>query len=106
MTLSTCSKCGTTFVTLGERYNHQCPPEWKIWCPEYDETEEDAKTIYAGWARDAAAKWGEWFDREDCDYTILNGDDVVVHVKGGEFNTVRQFRVQGKTVPEYWAEEL
>ena len=98
-----CTACGG-FLWSGKR--HMCPPAWDVWCPERDGERGDASPTHAYNAREAAQKWAERDDRDSCDYTIVGGDVVIVHVAAVSGDDVRRFTVSGESVPQYHAEEV
>ena len=43
--------------------------EFEVWCPEYGQTRDDAKTIAAFDAKLAATTWAHWHDGRILAYT-------------------------------------
>lgn len=82
-----------------------CPPEHLVWCPLQGETEEDAITIRARDAEQAAEAWAERSDRESADYTIVRGSEARICVRTVLSGELRRFIVRGESVPKYDASE-
>ena len=98
---SWCSVCGNFLYSSG----HKCPPKWLVWDAE-DESESDARVIYAINPDDAAELWAERDDSDSAEYSIVSGHKVTVFVKDPQLNTMKQFSVTGESVPEYHASEI
>lgn len=79
--------------------------EWAVWCPDYGQTEEDARVIAAYDPMSAAQDWAEWYDRRSADYSIIGGSHVEVCVRKVPGTYVRTYVVSGETVPQYYATE-
>jgi hypothetical protein len=95
-------KCGA-FLFSFDMDDHKCPPVWRVWCVIWDETEEDARDVYAHSPAWAAEKWAEEADR-DGEYEICGGETVrVIAMLGDE---VHQLEVGGSLDPVYNAVEL
>ncbi len=75
---------------------------WSVWCPDYGADSDDAKTVTAGSAQEAAEQWAERSDYDSADYSIVKGMDVTVHVNAPGCGT-RRFIVTGESVPVYTA---
>ena len=74
-----------------------------VWRPELDETEEDAREVFAVDAEQAAEDFAEW-DDADGDYTIVRGGDATLHVRAKDKpGAAEVFVVSGETVPQYTA---
>lgn len=80
---------------------------WLVW--RDDETEEEAREVYAFDAEEAAEDFAEVTDAEDSDYTIMNnGGGTVLCVRSALVTNapVERFRVFGESVPQYNAMQL
>lgn len=99
-----CEKCGE--FMFGK---HSCPPLYVCLIDDYD-VEGDEREVYAKSAMEAAEKVAEIYDSEE--YSMLDGEEIVVIVKNGgiskEFvaELSKKFRVRGRAVPDYYAEEV
>ena len=76
--------------------------EWTVWEPDSGETEDDARTVLAPSAEQAAADFGEWQDRQG-DYTIIRGTSATVLVRSADGGAVLAFEVNGESLPHYTA---
>jgi len=74
---------------------------WRIWCPQMDETSLDANTILADGAYAAVEKWAEENDSNSAEYDIAKGKPVVVYVMY-EDGGIRKFGVVGEFQPVYY----
>lgn len=79
---------------------HRCPPAWQVW-EEGEETEAEARTIYATRPDTAAEGWAKEYDRAAGD-EIADGETVTVVVKATD-GTLTRWRVSGEMVPQYSA---
>ena len=97
-----CKICGSfAFMDI-----HECPPIWRVWCPEDGETEDDARRVYGICAEVAAERWALAYDLDSSDYCIVSGgDEVTVHVKGLD-GEVTRWAVTGEAEPVYTARKL
>ena len=82
---------------------------YTVWSPENDETEDDAATVEALDAEDAAATWGRLWDEGDWEYPeyhVASGnDEPIVHVRAPD-GTLSRWRVEGEWDPIYSASEV
>lgn len=76
--------------------------EYAVWCPEYGQTESDARTFRAYDQASAVEYWAEWFDGRG-DYPIVGGSDAEVCVRVPGVAEVSTFVVTGESVPRYYA---
>lgn len=53
-------------------------PLFKVWCPDYGQSVEDAKTVNNFDAESAAADWAHWYDGYSADYSIVGGEGAEV----------------------------
>jgi len=78
-----------------------------VWCPEYDQTEEEgSKQILALSAEHAVELWARQEDYESAEYDIVGGrESPVVNVRcnGGR---LLSFEVYGEMLASYRAKEL
>lgn len=74
----------------------------RVWCPEYGQTEDDAREIATDDAEQAARKWAQWYDKHSAEFNIVGGSDVVAHVRAPD-GELLCFRVYGEAVPYYSA---
>jgi hypothetical protein len=81
-----------------------------VWNPDQAETVEDARTIYARDAEDAAVDWGERDDNDSAEYDIAKGTSAVVCVQrlgqNGPEGDIEKYRVSGEYNPDYWADRV
>lgn len=102
MSFKQCLKCGEYLYTS----YHKCLPAWLVWQLD-GETVDDALTVRACDAEDAAEEWAE---RQDCygDYWIVQGGNPIVCVQRAddEDALVEYLAVEGETVPQYHAREM
>ena len=75
--------------------------KYKVWSPDYKETESEAVEIEADSPREAAEAWAEEMDYSCSEYAIANGEDVDVCVRVGD--RVLRYHVWGETIPTYCA---
>lgn len=86
---------------------HRCPPRWTCWIPYFDEDGDiddyhgGKHSVHATDAEEAAEKYAERHDMEG-DYTIVGGQEVVVHVRDGDGKIIR-CKVRGETRAVYSA---
>jgi hypothetical protein len=102
MTVSSfCSKC--------EKYkyaNHQCPPQWDVWCERDGEKRGDHSPVYADDAQDAAEVFAECSDRDSAEYSFMKySGEVMVAPLDNSAEPLR-FAVEGEAVPTYHALEI
>jgi hypothetical protein len=77
---------------------HTCPPSWKVQVVDYH-GEEEWKDVYAHSPEAAAQDMAEQYDVDD--YTLLEGETIVVRVQVDE--DVVEYDCGGEAVPQYWA---
>lgn len=102
--LESCTRCHA-YVFLS---THACilatpkgQPKWKAWCPDDGETEDDAGTVRACDAEEAAETHVANFDTDSLEQLTREGFSVCV--RDGE--AVRRFRVRGEATINYRTEE-
>ena len=78
---------------------------WRVWCPDLDGDEDDARTFAALDAQDAAQEWADWEDRTSAEYLIVGGTDREVHVRGPD-GQVTRWLVSGRSEAAYYAREV
>lgn len=99
MSDSWCKTCGDFMLNPK---THVCDPAFLVWYPEYGQTEEDgARKVYAADHEQAAERWAERNDADTCDYAIVGGSEVVLHVKKAGEDEVKKFTVTGRSEPVY-----
>ncbi len=77
--------------------------DYRVWCPDYGQEEEDAMHIRDSYDHAAAAcDWAEQYERRNADYSIADGGcvTVIVHRLRGDTQT---FAVSGYARPTYSA---
>lgn len=79
---------------------------FKVWCPADGDSVEDARTITAFDAKEAAEFWAERDDAESAEYSIVSGRTMPVVVVEAADGTRSQWRVAGEAVPAYSAHAL
>lgn len=76
---------------------------FRVWRPEWSNTEDDGRNI-PGWdAKNAAERYADMIDTEGADYLIVGGQEATICVRDGD--RVRTFVVTGETVAHYSARE-
>lgn len=91
--------------------SHKCKPQWLVLEEEHHGslTDWDLATMVREFsAEEAATKYTERRDAEDCDYFVAGGESIVIRVKPN-FETsepVKEFIVRGEWVTAYTAEEV
>lgn len=86
---------------------HRCKPAFLVWCEEQGATEDDAETIHAHDAEDAAEKWADRDDRSSAEYLIVAQKwEPTVTVKDQRDGEMKRFIVTGEAVPSYSATEV
>jgi hypothetical protein len=96
MIMSWCKKCGEFIYYKG--FSHKCN-KFEI-ALEGEDFEYDN---YAIDFEDAAEKFAEEYDNDDCE--IVNGSPIIISVKNEE-GVVKKFEIEGEAVPTYYAREL
>ncbi len=73
------------------------------WCPEYGQTEADAKTVSVsiGGPREAACEWAKDDDRNSVEYRIAKGQAALVLVREKETQNLSAWTVEGEAIPIY-----
>lgn len=105
MPLDYCSVCGEIVWSWRK---HRCPPAWECWLSgeDHDMDQEEAETVYAQRAGDAAEKYVERQEQSWAEYGCLNGDEKEVSVVSPDRpDEVLVYVVTGEMVPEYRAEK-
>lgn len=77
---------------------------FRVWRPEHDETEADAREIEAHDSESAAEDWAE-YDDHGGDYAIVGGSEATLHVRRTNDEAAEDvvFVVMGESVPQYSA---
>ncbi|WP_315809411.1 hypothetical protein [Pseudomonas sp. C9-3] len=77
--------------------------DFRVWCPDYGQEEDDATHIRNSYDHACAAReWAEEYERRNADYNIANGECVTVMVhRIGE--GTQAFAVSGYAQPTYTA---
>jgi hypothetical protein len=103
--LKTCPECGVLDFFGGRFTSHRCRPLWE--CRDEDADEDDWRQVRASDSEDAAEDYAQNYDSNG-DYQIIAGGTIVVLVRkvGAEAKSIERFRVNGETVPRYYAEKL
>lgn len=78
---------------------------YKVWCPDYGQTEDDARSLVTFSENSAAIQWAEEYDKWSAEYSIAGGEVVSVAVKAPE-GAVTTLVVYGEAVPQYRAREV
>lgn len=95
-----CETCGNYMSSLCK---HQCPPRWVCW--QVEDTENDARAIYAPDAEYAAAKYAEKCDQDgDYAYAHDGGSNVLVRPYGTKDAPLCFEISTGQTINYYAAE--
>ena len=81
------------------------PRLFYVWCPEYDQTADNATLIRASHAQYAAEDWVGTYERSHCEYPVAGGDEIEVHVKDPEGVTTK-WSVVGEAVPHYFVSQI
>ncbi len=84
---------------------HSRPPRWDVWHNDPFYGREDAETVYAVDAEEAARKWGESYD-SDGDYSLLGGAEIEVFVAKRDDPKTVLYSVSGESIPVYSATEI
>ena len=79
--MSYCKKC-KAYLFDSEISTHRCLPAWRCWQPD-EVDEDDARTVYAADAEDAAEKYAEIKDSDDREWSS-DGDTVSINVRGAD----------------------
>ena len=74
-----------------------------VWCPEYGQSEDDARRVNAWDANAAACEWAEWYDARSADYLIVGGSEVTVVVRAANKPEEWRLIVSGESVAHYRA---
>ncbi len=102
--MSSSGRCKTCGKFMMYPKSHKCPPAWRAWCEDHGETEEDAGTVYAYDAQEAAEEYASDYDISCGDYPLLDsgGSDCICVERDG---VVKRFTIEATTVPQYSAWE-
>lgn len=80
--------------------------DFRVWCPELGDTEEEADRIEAASAEDAAERWAINWDDSDTRKDIAGeGKSYEVSVRGPD-GALTRWEVQGEYTASYWAEQV
>ena len=78
---------------------------YKVWCEKFQD-EEDAKTYTTLYPESAAKLYAKDMDVDSCNYTFVNGNDLlVVNVKDSD-GVITKWSVEGDWEPLYYASEV
>lgn len=97
-----CERC-STYVPESRVGEHKCPPGWRVFCPDWGETVDDAVLIYAFDQETALTLWARHYDEENA--LVDCREPVVVHIwrDGDDAGTFEPFHVWGETCVTYSA---
>jgi hypothetical protein len=76
---------------------------YKVWWPDRDQEEADAKTVIAYDPEQAAEQWANWYDAYNNDYSIVGGEIAEVQVLHDGETTAVTVAVRGFPSREYSA---
>ena len=103
---ATCDSCGQ----FAWKTNHVCKPVYLALCDEWHGSLtawDDATKIYATDPDFAAMEFGEQYDRDDSDYSIVGCETLRVAIKlDVDGSPVHLFEVSGEWTTSYMAEEV
>lgn len=93
-----CESCNQYYHS----HNHECSPQYKVYCESRGDTIEDSIAFYAADAAMAAEYWAEHDDYSGAEYDIVGQreEPIVCVVKDDE---IEKFRVTGEAMPHYSA---
>ena len=74
-----------------------------VWCPEQDETQEDAFSVEAYSPGHAAREWAEHEDSYGAEYSIVSQRWEPVVIVMGPDGLKTRWKVTGESVPEYFS---
>lgn len=77
---------------------------YKVWCPEYGHTEDNADAVQSDCHIHAAVDWVRHYEYHRAEFPVGNGASVVVHVSGD--GTTRRYEITGHAEPVYDAKPL
>lgn len=99
-----CSVCGVLAWTSPTGVSgHCCSPLWGYRVDGFD-GEDEWTEVRAFDAEEAAEKAAESYD--ECEYSLMKGGEIVVHVRNPKTGEVTRWRCIGETVPQYSAQEI
>lgn len=80
--------------------------DFMVWCPDYDQEQEDGLHIIDAYDHaDAAKTWAERYEQRNADYPIASGTCVEVMVLRLGEEPARPYIVCGEARPYYFAQE-
>jgi hypothetical protein len=82
---------------------HVCPPIYLVWDPDYEESEENAKTIHANSLEKAAIRYAEDKLWNGCGNT--KDSWVVLAKKLTDNGPPKKLEVHWEMAPSFWVEE-
>lgn len=96
-----CTTCGAYLSK-----NHRCLPAWLVWCPEDDESEEDARRAFGADAEMAAIDYAEkeCSDDPELNSVYLNGGKTL-YVKPEAGRELAVVEVYGEAVIDFHSRE-
>ncbi len=77
--------------------------KFRVWCDDYHSGPEEGKVYDERDAGAAAEAFDRWRDAWSSDYTIVNGTNIVVHVRREPDGVTEDFEVSGESEPVYHA---
>lgn len=82
--------------------------QYRVWCPDNDESFGDGTRIEAMDPEEAAERWAEHEDSSSAEYSIVaQNSRPIVYVQAADgTGSVTHWRVSGETVPAYYACEV
>lgn len=78
---------------------------FKVWWPDRGQEMDDATTVKAFDAEDAAKKWADWYDYHSNDYSIVGGESAEVLVLGEDEIVPAPVTVHGEMTRTYRARQ-
>ena len=78
---------------------------FKVWWPDRGQGLEDATTVQAFDAEEAAKKWANWYDYHSNNYAIVSGESAEVWVLGEDEIVPLPVTVSGEMTRSYRARE-
>ena len=76
---------------------------YRVWVPDRDQTEADAREVQATDHFDAVERWAWWDDHSSADFSIIGGEPATVMVRAMMHNPpspAHKVIVSGETVPQ------